>query len=86
MLFRSVLELIPRAAQPNLSKIILKADRNTFQIKQTEVYDLFDNITLITFSRVEIDTLLSDALFTFIPPPGVESVAPPALPLPDQKP
>ena len=81
-----VLELIPRAAQPNLSKIILKADRNTFQIKQTEVYDLFDNITRITFSRVEIDTLLSDALFTFIPPPGVESVAPPALPLPDQKP
>lgn len=79
------LELIPRAAQPNLSKIILKVDRNTFQIKQTEVYDLFDNITRITFSRVEIDTLLSDALFTFIPPPGVESVAPPALPLPDQK-
>lgn len=81
-----VLELIPRAAQPNLSKIILRADRNTFQIRQTEVYDLFDNLTRITFSRVEIDTLLSDALFTFIPPPGVESVAPPALPLPDRKP
>jgi outer membrane lipoprotein carrier protein len=81
-----VLELIPRAAQPNLSKIILRADRNTFQIKQTEVYDLFDNLTRISFSRVEIDTLLSDALFTFITPPGVESVAPPALPLPDRKP
>jgi outer membrane lipoprotein carrier protein len=80
------LELIPRTAQPNLSKIILRADRNTFQIKQTEVYDLFDNLTRITFARVEIDTLLSDALFTFIPPPGVESVAPPALPLPDRKP
>ncbi len=80
-----VLELVPRAAQPNLSKIILTVDRNTFQIKQTEVYDLFDNITRISFSRVEIDTLLSDALFSFIPPPGVESVAPPALPLPDQK-
>jgi outer membrane lipoprotein carrier protein len=80
------LELIPRSPQPNLSKIILRADRNTFQIRQTEVYDLFDNITRITFSRVEIDTLLSDALFTFIPPPGVESVAPPALPLPDRKP
>jgi outer membrane lipoprotein carrier protein len=81
-----VLELIPRTSQPNLSKIVLKADRNTFQIRQTEVYDLFDNLTRITFSRVEIDTLLSDALFTFISPPGVESVAPPALPLPDQKP
>ena len=80
------LELIPRSPQPNLSKIILRADRNTFQIRQTEVYDLFDNLTRITFSRVEIDTLLSDALFTFIPPPGVESVAPPALPLPDRKP
>lgn len=81
-----VLELIPRTAQPNLSKIILRADRNTFHIMQTEVYDLFDNLTRITFSRVEIDTLLSDALFTFIPPPGVESVAPPAIQLPDQKP
>jgi outer membrane lipoprotein carrier protein len=80
------LELIPRASQPNLSKIILRADRSTFQIKQTEVYDLFDNLTRITFSRVAVDTLLSDALFTFIPPPGVESVAPPALPLPDRKP
>ncbi len=81
-----VLELIPRAPQPNLSKIILRADRNTFQIRQTEVYDLFDNLTRITFSRVEIDTRLSDAFFTFIPPPGVASVAPPALSLPDQKP
>ncbi len=81
-----VLELIPRAPQPNLSKIILRADRNTFQIRQTEVYDLFDNLTRITFSRVEIDTRLSDAFFTFIPPPGVARVAPPALSLPDQKP
>lgn len=80
-----VLELIPRRSQPNLSKIMLTVDRDTFQIKQTEVFDLFDNITRISFSRIEIDTLLSDALFSFTPPPGVAVVAPPALPLPHEK-
>jgi len=79
-----VLELIPRAPQPNLSKIILRADRRSFQIQQTEVYDLFANLTRITFSRIEIDKQLADALFTFTPPPGVDSVAPPALPLPEK--
>ena len=79
-----VLELIPRAAQPNLSKIILRADRRTFQIQQTEVYDLFDNLTRITFTRIEIDRQLPDALFTFKPPPGVDTVAPPGLSLPDK--
>lgn len=80
-----VLELIPRESQPNLSRIILRVDRRSFRIQQTEVYDLFDNLTRITFSGIAIDKQLADALFTFTPPPGVDSVAPPDLPLPDKK-
>ena len=79
-----VLQLIPRSSQQNLSKILLRLDRNTFIIYQTEVYDLFDNLTRITFSQIQIDTNLADVLFTFTPPPGVEILAPPTIPFPQQ--
>jgi len=79
-----VLQLIPRSSQHNLSKILLLLDKNTYIIYQTEVYDLFDNLTRITFSQIQIDTNLADVLFTFTPPPGVETLAPPTIPLPQQ--
>jgi outer membrane lipoprotein carrier protein len=79
-----VLQLIPRSSQHNLSKVLLRLDKNTFLIYQTEVYDLFDNLTRITFSQIQIDTKLTDVLFTFTPPPGVEILAPPTIPLPRQ--
>ena len=79
-----VLQLIPRSSQHNLSKILLRLDKKTFLIYQTEVYDLFDNLTRITFSQIQIDTNLADTLFTFTPPPGVEMLAPPTIPLPQQ--
>ena len=77
-----VLQLIPRSPQQNLSKILLRLDKKNFLIYQTEVYDLFDNLTRITFSQIQIDTNLADTLFTFTPPPGVELLAPPTIPLP----
>jgi len=77
-----VLELTPRAPQSNLSRVILRLDRKNFQIYQTEVYDLFDNITRITFSQMEINENLPDSLFTFNPPSGVEILTPPTIPLP----
>ena len=76
------LQLIPRSSQHNLRKILLRLEKNTFLIYQTEVYDLFDNLTRITFSQIQIDTNLADVLFTFTPPPGVEILAPPTIPLP----
>jgi outer membrane lipoprotein carrier protein len=79
-----VLQLIPRSSQNNLNKILLRLDKKTFLIYQTEVYDLFDNLTRITFSQIQIDTNLADTLFTFTPPPGVEMLAPPTIPLPRQ--
>ena len=79
-----VLQLIPRPSQQNLSKILLRLDKSTFLIYQTEVYDLFDNLTRITFSQIQIETNLPDTLFTFTPPPGVEILAPPTIPLPQQ--
>ena len=79
-----VLELIPRTSQQNLSKIIMRLNNENFQIYQTEVYDLFENLTRITFSQIKIDTNLDDSLFTFSPPPGVEILSPPTVPLPQR--
>jgi len=77
-----VLELTPRVPQSNLNKVILRLDEKNFQIRQTEVYDLFDNLTRITFSQIEINRNLPDSLFIFNPPPGVEILTPPTIPLP----
>ena len=79
---RLVLELTPRATQSNLNKVILKVDRTTFLIYQTEVYDLFDNLTRLTFSQMKMNANLPDSLFVFVPPPGVEVLTPPNISLP----
>ena len=79
-----VLELIPRASQKTLSKIIMRLNSKNFRIYQTEVYDLFENLTRITFSQIQIDTNLNDSLFTFTPPSGVEILSPPTVPLPQR--
>ena len=80
----TVLQLIPRASQQNLSKVIMKLNSANYRIHQTEVYDLFDNLTRITFSQIQIDTNLNDSLFTFTPPSGVEILSPPTVPLPQR--
>ena len=77
-----VLELTPKVSQSNLTRVMLKLDKSNFHIYQTEVYDLFDNITRITFSQIAMNTSLPDALFTFTPPKGVEILTPPSLSLP----
>ncbi len=79
---RIVLELMPKTSQSPFNRVILKVDENNFQIYQTEIYDLFDNVTRITFSRVKINVNLPDSLFTFTPPKGVEILSPPTIPLP----
>ena len=79
---RLVLELMPRKSQANFNRVILKLDEKNFQLYQTEVYDLFDNVTRITFSRVKINENFPDSLFTFVPPKGTEVLTPPTIPLP----
>ena len=77
-----VLELTPKTPQANLSRVMLTLDKNNFQLRQTEVYDLFDNLARITFSQVESNINLPDSLFIFNPPSGVEILTPPTIPLP----
>ena len=66
------LELTPVEAQGSLEKLFLLVDRKNFNILQAKIQDAMGNVTQINFSKIQFDNNLSDSLFTFIPPKGVE--------------
>lgn len=66
------LELTPVEAQGSLEKLFLIADRENFNILRAKVQDAMGNVTQINFSQIQFDKNLSDSLFTFTPPKGVE--------------
>jgi len=66
------LELTPLESQGSLEKLFLLVDRETFSILQAKIQDPMGNITQINFSKIQFDNNLSDSLFTFSPPKGVE--------------
>jgi len=66
------LELAPNEFQGSLEKLFLLIDRENFRILQAKIQDVMGNTTLIRFSKIQFDNRLSDSLFTFTPPPGVE--------------
>jgi len=67
-----LLELTPLEAQGSLEKLFLLVDREAFNILQAKVQDAMGNVTQISFSRIQFNNNLSDDLFTFTPPKGVE--------------
>ena len=66
------LELTPLESQGSLEKLFLLVDRKNFYILQARIQDAMGNITQISFSKIQFDNKLSDSLFTFTPPKGVE--------------
>jgi outer membrane lipoprotein carrier protein len=66
------LELTPLEAQGSLEKLFLLVDRENFKILQAKVQDAMGNVTQINFFKIQFDNNLSDSLFTFTPPKGVE--------------
>jgi len=66
------LELFPREDQGGLEKLSLLVDRESFKILEARMQDLMGNVTQIRFSKIQFDNHLSDSLFTFTPPQGVE--------------
>lgn len=66
------LELTPNEFQGSLEKLFLLIDRENFRILQAKIQDVMGNTTQIRFSKIQFDHRLSDSLFTFTPPPGVE--------------
>jgi len=75
----AVLQLVPKTVYPNLKSLTLWVDRKNYYIIRSSLEDEMGNRTLLKFSAITIDKGLSDSLFMFTPPPGVEIFEPPPL-------
>lgn len=66
------LKLVPKNPEPALVLAYLWIDPETAMLQQILLVDFFGNGNQLTFADTEINVDLSDDLFTFSPPAGVE--------------
>ena len=64
--------LIPNENNQDLKQLTLMVNDKNYQIVGSRVYDRLGNKTEILFSNIEINVQLSDSLFEFEAPEGVE--------------
>lgn len=70
-----LLTLTAKEAGSPIDRLDLTIDGNSFQISEVRFGDAYGNTTRIEFSDLRINTGLSEALFRFQPPAGVEVVS-----------
>lgn len=71
---RPVLDLMPKAPTPLLTRLVLSIDPKDHVVRQAVLYDQFQNTVTMTFTKVTINPGLADTLFVFTPPPGAAVV------------
>ncbi len=69
-----VLDLTPKKPLPTLARLILSVDGGSWEIRKAVVYDQFENTVTMQFTKVAVNTGLSDTLFAFVAPKGVATV------------
>jgi outer membrane lipoprotein carrier protein len=69
-----LLTLVPRNYAYGIQRLYLTIARDNFQILRCSFTDTYGNTTCIRFTEIKVNNKLSDKLFTFKPPPGVEIV------------
>lgn len=74
-----VLDLTPKTPQPLLARLILSVDPTSWLVRKAVLYDTQGNTVTVRFLEVAVDGGLADALFTFVPPPGVVVVPTPGM-------
>jgi outer membrane lipoprotein carrier protein len=74
-----ILKLTPKESQPNISELFLLIDKATFQVIETYFYDFYENFIRIKFKNAVINRGLSDSLFVFTIPKGVEVLEAPQM-------
>ncbi len=69
-----VIELAPKESMGTLSKLVLTADKRTYTILQTDVFDGLGNLTRTRFINIKTNVGVSPSLFQFVAPPGTEVI------------
>ena len=62
----------PKEVESNLSRLILRANKNNYQITGATVYDKLGNKTDIRFRDIRINEEIAESVFDFKVPAGVE--------------
>ena len=62
----------PKEVESNLSRLILRANKNNYQITGATVYDKLGNKTDIRFRDIRINEEIAESVFDFKIPTGVE--------------
>jgi outer membrane lipoprotein carrier protein len=69
-----VLDLVPKAALPTMSRLVLAFDPRSWEVRRAVTYDQFENTVTMQFRKPAVNTGLADSLFTFVAPKGVATV------------
>ncbi|MGB9629027.1 MAG: LolA family protein [Thermodesulfobacteriota bacterium] len=67
-----ILEMVPKEPFPALAKLILRVDKKTYMVIQSDVFDELGNVTRTRFIDIKTNLSLSNSLFNFTIPPGTE--------------
>ena len=62
----------PKEVESSLSRLVLRANKNNYQITGATVYDQLGNKTSIKFRSIRINEKIPDSVFNFEVPAGVE--------------
>ena len=71
---RYVLDLVPKAPTPLLTRLVLSIDPKDYIVRQAVLYDQLQNTVTMTFTKVTPNAGLPDSLFVFTPPAGAAVV------------
>ena len=63
---------IPKEKNSNLSRLVLRTNKNNYQITGASVYDKLGNKTDISFREIRINEKIAESVFEFQVPSGVE--------------
>ena len=67
-----MVELAPKEPLVSLTKLVLTVDKKTYTVLQTDVFDGLGNVTRTRFTDIKTNGGLSNSLFHFTIPPGVD--------------
>ena len=69
-----VLDLTPKRPQPLMARLIVSVDPKSWLVRQAVIYDELQNTVTVRFGDTVVNSGLAEALFVFVPPPGVAVV------------
>ncbi|MGH7850758.1 MAG: LolA family protein, partial [Thermodesulfobacteriota bacterium] len=73
-----LIDLRPKEVGEDYNKVTLAINKSTMMVNTLYLYDPFGNLTKVLLKNVEVDKGVSDSLFDFKAPSGVEIIKPPA--------